>query len=331
MVGDLVEGYYDRTMDNLRVPGLSAPLPPYGTTAWNTTFYNYGYKAASKYQIKIDTWSGNNEIDNFTPDTPRAAELHVQAAYRIAAGMKAANPSARYFSSSLVSMFKSKKFFSAGFLSIPDVVDVHSHPWKAPEPNEESLTPYSRNEGRTMLIKEGYTCPIVYGETSSPRAHNARGAQGHAEDLIKQIAWAINHREIPIAPIEGISYLVAYGGPDYWSYNMGFNNQYGDPLPIVNAVNVANHLLDGRKRMPASTNLVAGVSHIRVTNADLVYPQTVVIWSTNSTKNVTFHVKGSAVKLVNTMGRVKKYRAPNGTITLQVDTTPQFLQESFTD
>ncbi|MGC1954929.1 MAG: hypothetical protein WA970_20600 [Gammaproteobacteria bacterium] len=331
VVGDLVEGYYDSSMDNLRVPGLSAPLPPYGTNAWNTTLYNYGYRMASKYRGKIDAWSGNNEVDNFAPDTPRAAELHVQAAYMIAAGMKAANPGARYFSSSLVSRAKSKKFFSAGFLSIPDVVDVHSHPWKAPEPNEDSLTPYSQNEGRTMLIKEGYTGPIVYGETSSPRAHNARGAQGHAEDLVKQIAWAINHREIPIARLEGISYLVAYGGPDYWSYNMGFNNQYGDPLPIVNAVNVANHLLDGRKQMPALTNVPAGVSHIRVTNADLAYPQTVVVWSTKTAKNVTFQVKGSAVKLINAMGRVNKHRVSNGAMTLQFDTTPQFLQGSFTD
>lgn len=336
VVGDLIEGYYDRSIDNLRVSGLATPLPPYGTSAWNMTFYNYGYEVAFKYRDRIDIWSGNNEIDGFTPDTPRAAELHVQAAYWIAKGMrdaaiKSEKPNMRYFSSSLVSKSKSKKFFSAGFLSVPDAVDVHSHPWKAPEPNDESLTPYSRDEGRTMLIKEGYTGPIVYGETSSPRAHNARGAQGHAEDLVKQIAWAINHRDAAAAPIVGISYLVANDGPDYWSYNMGFNNQYGDPLPIVNAVNVANHLLDGRKQLPALTYLPAGVSHIRVTNADLAYPETVVVWSTNSTKSATFPVKGSAVRVINTMGRVKQYRVPNGKMTLQVDTTPQFLQGIFTN
>lgn len=113
VTGDLIEGYYDKSIDNLRVPGLAAALPPYGTNAWNATFYNYGYKVASKYQGRIDAWSGSNEIDGFTPDIARAAELHVQAAYRIAAGMKAANPGARYVSSSLVSRSKSKKFFRA--------------------------------------------------------------------------------------------------------------------------------------------------------------------------------------------------------------------------
>lgn len=182
-----------------------------------------------------------------------------------------------------------------------------------------------------MLIKEGYSGPIIYGEISAPRAHNPRGAKGHAEDLVKQVAWAINHRDSPIARIEGISYLVAYGGPDYWSYNLGFNNQYGDPLPIVNAVNVVNHLLDGRKPLPALGNLPAGVSHVRVTSADLVYPETVVVWSTKSPKNVTFRLKGGAVRVFDTVGRARKYPLPGETMTLQVDTSPQFVQGTFAD
>jgi hypothetical protein len=61
--------------------------------------------------------------------------------------------------------------------------------------------------------------------------------------MVKQLVWAINWRDAPTAPVIGLNYLIAYDAPDYWSYNiMGFNNQYGDPLPIVNAANVVAYL-----------------------------------------------------------------------------------------
>lgn len=93
-----------------------------------------------------------------------------------------------------------------------------------------------------MLVNQGHTVPLIYGrDVLAPRTQSARRG-GHAEDMVKQLVWAINWRDAPTAPVIGLNYLIAYDAPDYWSYNMGFNNQYGDPLPIVNAANVVAYL-----------------------------------------------------------------------------------------
>jgi hypothetical protein len=329
VLGDLVEGYYQNTINNLDLPGNSQTMPVYGSIAWNNLYYHYGFELGRKYAGQITSWGGINEIDGPSARTADAAEMHVEAAKQIMAGMKAADPTARYISSSLIQRSSSQRLFNEGFLSVPDVVDVHSHPWRAPEPWEGSLTPYWGGEGRTMLVNQGHTGPLIYGEMSSPRGHNPRGAWGHAEDMVKQLAWAINWREASTAPIIGLNYLVAYDAPDYWSYNLGFNNQYGDPLPIVNAANVASRLLDGRDLLPALSGLPAGVSHIRVTNADTQYPETIVVWKTSGQANVTFTVSSNSVKMIDLMGRVKTHTVTGSQFSLTIDTPPQYVQGKF--
>jgi hypothetical protein len=327
--GDLVEGYYQSGIANLDLPGNGQVMPTFGSIAWNNLFYSYGFQLANKYVGRIESWGGINEVDRFPSSATDAAIMHVEAARQIAAGMKAANPAARYVSSSLVATSRAQPLFNAGFLTIPDVVDVHSHPWRAPEPWETSLTPYSNDEGRTMLLKNGYTGPLIYGEMSAPRGHNPRGARGHAEEMVKQLVWAINWRDVSTAPVVGINYLVAYDAPDYWSYNMGFDNQYGDPLPIVNAANVAARLLDGRDVLPALNSLPAGISHIRVTNPSTQYPETVVVWKTNGQTTVSFRVASSTVRVVDLMGREQTYAVTGGQLTLPIDTTPQYVLGRF--
>ena len=51
-----------------------------------------------------------------------------------------------------------------------------------------------------MLVRTGYTGSLIYGEMSSPRGHNPHRA-GHAEDMVKQLVWAINWRDAPTAPV----------------------------------------------------------------------------------------------------------------------------------
>lgn len=327
--GDLVEGYYQSAIDNLTPSGSDQTLPPYGSAAWNNIFFNYGFELASKYSAQIQTWGGINEIDGHSANTDAAATKYIEAARQIKAGMEAANPRAKYIGSSLIRSSSAQTLFAAGFLTVPDIVDVHSHPWRAPEPWEVSLTPYSSGEGRTMLINNGYTGPLIYGEMSAPRGHNPRGAHGQAEDMVKQLAWAINWRDVSSAPVKAIDYLVAYDGPDYWSYNLGFNNQYGDPLPVVNAANVASRLLDGRNLLPAVSGLPSGVSHIRVTNSDTQYPETVVVWNTKGTTNISLSVTGKSIKLVDIMGREQTYAITGNQFSLSIDTTPRYIRGAF--
>jgi hypothetical protein len=329
ITGDLVEGYFQSALNNLILPGNGQTMPAYGSVAWSNLFYSYGFELATKYKGQIKTWGGINEIDGRLANNGYAAEMYVEAARQIVAGMKAADPSGRYISSSLIKTSSAQTLFNRGFLGVPDVVDVHSHPWRAPEPWESSLTPYSGGEGRTMLINNAYTGPLIYGEMSAPRGHNPRGARGQAEDMVKQLTWAINWRDVPGTPVTGINYLVAYDAPDYWSYNFGFNNQYGDPLPVVNAANVASRLLDGRNRLPALTRLPAGVSHIRVTNPDSQYPETLVVWKSSGPTTATFTVTGNSVKIVDIMGRQQTYAITGGQLTLPIDTTPQYVLGKF--
>jgi hypothetical protein len=122
---------------------------------------------------------------------------------------------------------------------------------------------------------------------------------------------------------------VAYDAPDYWSDNMGFNNQYGDPLPVVNAANVASRLLDGRNLLPGVIGLPSGVSHIRVTNPDLQYPETIVIWNTKGATNITLSVTSKSIKLVDLMGREQTYAITGNQFSLSIDNTPRYVRGVF--
>ncbi|AHF94909.1 hypothetical protein OPIT5_29765 [Opitutaceae bacterium TAV5] len=326
--GDALEGFYDSVADNLKLPGIGGSLPAYGTAAWNDTFYNYGHGLADRYRSRISVWGGSNEIDIAADLGPRGAELYVAAARQIIAGLKAADPSALYISSSLVAQSHARDLIDAGYLAVPDIVDVHTHPNKAPEPGDASLYP-SLGEGRSMLLAAGYTGPLIYGEISSPRALNNGGALGHAGDLVKQLAWGVNWRDAPVAPVIGLSYLVPYGGPDYNSAGLGFDSLHGDPLPIVNAANIASHLLDGRNKLPALTGLPSGVSHIRVTNADPGRPETVVIWRSAGEIVLTLPVTGSLITLTDIYGREQNLVPVAGKVTLKVSPLPQYLRGSF--
>lgn len=274
VIGELIEGFYRRGLQAIEIPGQWNPLPAAGSPEWENMYFQYGFQMASKYGDRFDYWGGLNEVDLHVADD-FGADLVTRAQRQIVAGMRAANPGIEYISSSIVRSGRANRLFNLGWLDEPDIVDVHSHPFKAPRPTDNTLTPYSNGEGTRLLASAGYDGPVVYGEMSAPSAHSPRGALGQAEAIPKQLAWAVNHRDDDERPIKWISYLVPYNGPDYrWPW--GFCNYAGDPLPAVNAVNVASHLLDGRNVLP-SLSLPEKVHHIIVDSSG---PEDyMVIWS----------------------------------------------------
>lgn len=144
-------------------------------------------------------------------------------------------------------------------------------------------------------------------------------------------------------------YLVVYNGPVVWSYNDGFDNQMGDPLPQANAANVANKWLDGRSIISGTlTGIPSAVEYLRVdvSNLDATHPQAVVIWNDgtsaagspnrnlwengiNATRPVTLTVTGADVKVVNYLGQESTVTASGGKVTLQVGPMPVIVRGTF--
>lgn len=334
IIGDALEGYYSSTTGNLVPQGLGVTMPAYGTQAWSDLYYNYGYQLGTQYKGRIQKWGGTNEV-NTTSLTATASTLYVAAAQQIKAGLLAADPNNIYISSSLMGG-SATLLVNAGFLNVADIVDVHSHPCIVAEPSGSSISG-STSDGRGLLVASGYTGKTIYGELSSPRAHNPEGAVGHARDMVKQFAWAINWSNsgsVTVStPIVGLSYIVPYGGPDYWGGGLDFNNPYGDPLPVVNAASIVSHLLDGRNKStvaPTFSGSSTGVSYIRVDSSDSAYPETLVIWRTSGgSLPVTLTVSQTAVKVVDMMGRESTYTATNGQFKFTVDNLPQYIRGKF--
>ncbi len=325
ITGDGIEGFYSASANNILTPGGGA-LPAYGTAAWDQTYYDYGYKLALKYASSISWWGGSNEIDA-SVGTAAGAAQHVRAAQQFKAGMKAANPNALYVSSSTYS--DRPALWAAGFLNVPDIVDTHTHPYITVENPASSSLYYPSSDGRNLMIAKGYTGKLLYGEMSSPRQHNIRGAIGHAGDMVKQLAWAIKWRDAASTPVVGLRYLAAYNGIDYANM-LGFNTRYGDPLPIVNAANTASRFLDARDVLGDVSGLPANVSHIRVTSADASFPQTIVAWTRDNTnKRLMLSASGTQYKIVDIYGRETVKTVSSGRAYVDITPIPVFLLGNF--
>jgi hypothetical protein len=135
-------------------------------------------------------------------------------------------------------------------------------------------------------------------------------------------------------------YLTAYNDDVVWSYNDGFNNQMGDPLPQVNSANVVNKWIDGRNQLTPLAGLPTGVEHIRVdiANLDAAYPQAVIVWNDgdnlwfngiNATRSVTFNVTGTNVKMVNYLGQESTLPVTGGKVTIKAGPMPVILRGTF--
>jgi len=326
VTGDVDEGLYSASLGNLSPAGASA-FPAYGTTAWDQTLFQYGQKMAAFYQGRVQAWCGTNEIAaTGTTD----AQMFVRAATQIKAGIKAVDPTIPYISSSLTGLSTSSALFSNGFLDVADIIDVHEHPYATSEPGATSLSGTTSSGRGMLLLNAGYTKPLIYGELSSPRCNNLYGAAGQAGDMVKQTAWAVNWRDASVAPVKRLSYLVAYEGPDYTS-DLGFDTHDGDPLPVVNAANVASTLLDGRTKLPAlsAASLTPDASHIHVTSADPAYPETIVLWRTGAPTQVTVSLTSATVKVTDLMGRTHIYPVTGGKFPLLIGSTPVYLSGTF--
>jgi hypothetical protein len=345
VIGDLVQGYTANatTTSNLNFTGLGGGYPDFGTqrAAWDKMLYDYGFKVASRYKDRIKYWSGINEIES-NYDTDRSADLHVAASNKIKEGMKAADPGAVFITSSfgvynnLVQRLWNKNYHLIGNWS-----DGHAHPAVAPNVYDGNIVPDSRTG-----VSLAHGTPCWLGEVSAPDGRHYYGGLGGAGDLIKQISWGVKHREAP-QPIGAIAYLVAYNGDDYWSYNDGFNNQVGDPLPHATACSTASKWIDGRRVLadvplinPAGQSLNAAVEQLRVTSADTSNPHTLVLWidgevnnwegGLNATCTVRVKTPGTWTRVVNIYGKhLTNIVSSGGYATVTVGPVPVILRGNF--
>ena len=304
----------------------SKPVPPYGTEAFEQTLAAYARAVVSHYADRIDTWSGLNEVDlHAQPNSDLAADVITSAQRILYDTMKAVNPDATYICSSLSRRSDiTQKLFQRGYLETCDIIDVHAHPAR-PTALRDTVIGNSVSQGLGVVLPELESGivdkPVWYGELSAPMTHSPGGARAGAANLVKQVAWAINNPHVT-----GLSYLVAYNGPDY-AWANGFNHVgHGDPLPAVNAANVASHLLDGRPRLEALASLPADVEHIRVQGADGL--DTVVAWA-ETARDVDIPMRGTEAVVVSLLGKRRTVPLADGMLTVTLDSDPLYVRGRF--
>ena len=165
--------------------------------------------------------------------------------------------------------------------------------------------------------------PVWYGELSAPVSHSFDGAAGQVESLIKQLAWAINNEHV-----QGLSYLVVYNGYDY-GWPSGMCNLGKEPLPAINAINTASHLLDGRKKLSPLSHLNGSIQQLRV--ADKTGNETLLLW--NHTDSKVWIKAKAQVQLVDLLGIHRTTLTPNNMGMVQVDVgkTPVYVVGRFVE
>lgn len=313
---------------SLREPGGSR-LPPYNTKEFAKVLHNYANAVVSYYQDRIHTWTGSNEIDLMTePKTAEVAKMYADATKILYRALKKADPKATFVSPSLTSQSEfTKTLFKYGFGENVDIIDVHDHPPNAPQLSDPTL---GGGQGGLVAIQDYLNQQqskkkkaVWYGEISAPLAHSPNGVWGQAEAVVKQLAWGIKH---PL--VQSLSYLVMNNQPIFAETALGFNNRLGDPHPAVNAINVASHLLDGRRRLPDLQELPKDVQQLRVNAQD--GRECLVLWSDREIP-LQITILDNKVLHVNLFGRRQHLKSVHGKIRLTVNHTPQYLIGKFTD
>ena len=306
-------------------PWGARPLPPYGTDAFEKTLRDYVSRLVSHYRGRIRYWGGTNEIDlHANPGTDLVARVFAEATRIIYETLKETDPEAVFVNSSLSrrSAF-TQKLLNHNYLDYCDIVDVHAHPARVPDLEAYTIG-NNRREGlgivKAFMAEHGFSKPVWYGELSPPMAHSPRGARGQPAGIVKQLAWAMASDKV-----EALSYLVVYNGPDY-KWPGGFNNFYGDPLPGVNAVNTASHVLDGRRVLPPVKELPTGVEQLRA--VDEAGLETLVLWSQTS-QTVEVPAGDTTVRALDVIGRPLKVTRRDGKVVFRVNRDPVYLLGRF--
>lgn len=303
-------------------------IPHFGHPMFEKTYVEAARLMASHYKGRIDYWCGDNETDlHAGKATEQIAQVYSTAVGALYRGLKQGNPDATYISPSVCRKneftYKLQKF---GFMDACDILDVHAHPIDAPDIDSPTIG-NSTKEGLGVVIdyltETKSTKPVWFGEVSAPVSHSVDGANGQVENLVKQLAWAIHNDHV-----EGLSYLVVYNGYDY-SWPSGMCNVGKEPLPAINAINTASHLLDGRKKLSPLGYLNPSIQQLRV--ADKTGKQTLVIWNHADT-SVWLKVNGE-VQMVDLLGITYTTLKPNsmGMVQVNIGKTPVYVVGTFTD
>lgn len=298
----------------------------FGTPIFEKTYEQAGRLMAQHYKGRIDYWCGDNEIDlHAGKATEQIAQVYSTAVTALYRGIKQGNPNAVYVSPSVCRKNEfTYKLMKFGFMDACDILDVHAHPIDAPDLDAPTIG-NSTKEGLGVVIdyldQSKKNKPVWYGELSAPVSHSVDGAKGQVENLVKQLAWAINNDHV-----EDLSYLVVYNGYDY-GWPSGMCNLGKEPLPAVNAISTASHLLDGRKKLPPLSYLKSTIQQLRV--ADKAGKQTLVIWNHADTQ-AWLKVKGD-VQCVDLLGIKKTTLKPNSMSMVQipVSNTPVYVVGQF--
>jgi hypothetical protein len=300
----------------------------FGTPVFEKTYEDAARLLTSHYKGRIEYWTGDNETDlHAGKATEQIAEVYSTAVKALYRGLKQGNPNAIYISPSLCRKndftYKLQKF---GFMDACDILDVHAHPLDAPD-LDSPVIGNSTKEGLGLVIdylnQSKSNKPVWYGEVSAPVSHSFDGASGQVENLVKQLAWAINNEHV-----QGLSYLVVYNGHDY-SWPSGMCNLGKEPLPAINAINTASHLLDGRKKLSPLSNLNASIQQLRV--ADKAGKQTLLLWNHAETR-VWIKVESEAM-LIDLLGIHHTKLKPNskGMVQVEVGKTPVYVLGNFVE
>ncbi|MBN4060933.1 hypothetical protein JYU15_00705 [bacterium AH-315-I18] len=303
-------------------------LPPFGTKAFDKTLHDYAVALVSHYKGRVDYWSGDNETDlHAGKASEQIARVYAGAVKVLYRSMKEANPNAKYVSPSLCRKNDFTGYLQKwGFMDACDILDVHAHPINPPD-MDSPVIGNSTQEGLGVVIdyvtQQGKQKPVWYGELSAPASHHVDGVRGQVSSLLKQLAWAINNEHVNV-----LSYLVMYNGYDY-RWPSGMCNAVGEPLPVINAINTASHLLDGRKKMSTLPTLKASIEQLRV--VDKEGKQTLLLWN-HAPTTVWLKVKKTCQQ-IDALGIHKTNLEPDaqGMVQVLVDQVPVYVVGQFLD
>lgn len=319
-----VEALQAQPREHWRQQGLSEdylvvwpwqPLPPFESPDYETIVRRYVRQTVSRYKDRIRVWKSYNEIDIAGKMTP---QRYAEIARILYDEVKRADPQAKMIGASLVylgSDWCKRLFAETDFADHHDVYDIHAHPMRAPSIGGDlGNGPREGLRGIDARIAAGAPDkPIWYGETSPPSAHMERGRVDQADAVVKEAAFAAASPRI-----ENLAWLVPYGAG---VSELAVSSPEHYPHPGAVAMNLCNHLIDGRKVLP-NMDLPPGVEQLRVTAPE--GGETLVLWS-EEPMDVVAATAAATARVIETNGLERELAIQEGTVSVRVTSAPVFL------
>jgi hypothetical protein len=246
------------------------------------------------------------------------ADQYARIARILYEAVKAADPEATMAGASLVyigSDWCKRLFGGTDFARWHDVYEIHAHPMNPPRIGGSiGNGPREGLAGLAARIAEvAPERPVWYGEVSPPLSHAEGGQWEQASNVVKQAAFAVAEPNVQV-----LAWLVPYGGGVPEIATSGPSHL---PYPAVVAINLCNHLLDGR-RVLQPLALGEHIEQVRVTAPE--GGQTLVLWS-NRPRKVSIPAERETVTVIDPVSHHREVPVKNGKVELVVDETAVFV------